>query len=167
MTLTRKARDFYPTESKLTLGMLEFCAPAISGHIKEPCNGQGHISNVLIDKMIGDKIETSDIERNAMFAPNWNECDWTITNPPFSSALPILKQALKFSRQGVIFLTRLSFLEPTYQRSLFWIEHRPDLVIVNPRSSFTNDGKTDSVTTCWICYGNFPFKGIQFIPKTK
>lgn len=163
----RRDRDFYPTESKLTRGMLKFCGPVISGHIKEPCNGQSHISGVLLAVGYGTRVEISDIERPAQFAVYWNECDWTITNPPFNLALPILRNALKFSRKGVIFLTRLSFLEPTYERSIFWDENLPDLVIINPRSSFTNDGKTDSVTTCWICFGDFPFKGVHFITKTK
>ena len=161
----RRLNDFYPTESKLTLGMLDFCASAISGTIVEPCNGAGHISNVLIER--GYTVQASDIERNACSPLNWSECDWTITNPPFNEALPILRNALQFSKKGVIFLTRLSFLEPTYERSKFWTHNIPSLVIVNPRTSFTQDRKTDSVTTCWICYGKFSHSGIQFIEKVK
>jgi len=159
----RRVNDFYPTESKLTLSMLDFCGSAISGLIKEPCNGQGHISDVLRNQ--GYEVQTSDIEKDARNAVNWSECDWTITNPPFIHALPILKYALQYSKQGVIFLTRLSFLEPTYDRSELWKKHIPSLVIVNPRTSFTGDGKSDSVTTCWICFGKFKFSGIQFVLK--
>lgn len=160
----RRSYDFYPTGSKLTLGMLELCGPYISGVINEPCNGAGHISSILIEK--GFTVITSDVEKDARFERNWTGTDWTITNPPFSHALDIMRNARKFSLKGIIFLTRISFLEPTYDRSRWWKENTPDLVIINPRTSFTNDGKTDSTTTCWICYGDFgSVKGIRFIEK--
>jgi hypothetical protein len=164
--MTRKTNDFYPTESKLTLGMLKFCGPYLSGLINEPCNGEGHISSLLIDR--GLSVTTSDIEKNARYEENWSIHDWTITNPPFSHALRILELARKYATRGVIFLVRISFLEPTYDRSKWWQNNPPDLVIINPRTSFTNDGKSDTTTTCWICYGDFgPNKGIRFIEKVK
>jgi hypothetical protein len=160
----RRTHDYYPTEKNLTLGMLNFCGPYLSGTINEPCNGEGHISSLLREH--GLTVITSDIERDARFSTNWLESDWTITNPPFNYALEIMKLAKRFSRKGIIFLTRISFLEPTYARSEWWDSFIPDLVIINPRTSFTDDGKTDSTTTCWICYGDFgPNKGIRFISK--
>lgn len=75
-----------------------------------------------------------------------------VTNPPFKHAFKILENAWDHCN-AVAFLLRLSFLEPTFERSKFLHECPPKQIIVNPRTSFTDDGKTDSVTTAWMIWG--------------
>ena len=165
----RRKNDFYPTESKLTKEMLKIVGQFISGLIYEPCAGKNHIVNELLLRYDFNNIASGDITlgRDACNLKQWpDNIRWTITNPPFKHALKILQNALLKSEKGVIFLTRITFLEPTYDRQDFWTLNPPDLLIINPRTSFTGDGKSDSTTTCWICYGDFGnTQPINFIRK--
>lgn len=164
----RRKNDFYPTQVKLTEGLIGNISSYINtfeDYILEPCNGEGHISNVLKSRFnlvfTSDKVkEKGEFHLDAVDESSWKifeekigRIDWTITNVPFTYALPIIQNALKFSKVGVAILVRLSFLEPTYDRQSFLDENPPDIIIVNPRTSFTEDGKTDSVTTCWLIWG--------------
>jgi hypothetical protein len=80
------------------------------------------------------------------------DIQWTVTNPPFNKAIEILQYAFKYSTHGVAFFMRLSFLEPTKDRTPFLLAHPPTQIIVMPRVSFTGDGKTDSVTCAWFIW---------------
>ena len=74
--------------------------------------------------------------------------DWTITNPPFCNALPILKNAIKYSNKGVAFLVRLTFLEPTKDRYEFFVENPPTGMVVCPRPVFlTPNGYSEEQDT--------------------
>lgn len=168
----RRKHDFYPTELRLTKGLMKLVGSFIEGQIIEPCNGMGHISQILKENnknvITSDIMKGSDWQGDATNELIWKQfpiIDWTITNPPFNEALSILKNALKYSQKGVITLARLSFLEPTYDRTPFWKQYPPNKLIINPRISFTQDGKSDSVTTCWICWGKFDSKHFDIIEK--
>ena len=80
--------------------------------------------------------------------------DWVVTNPPFAQPTNyhIVRHALAHARCGVAMIQRLSFLEPTQDRSDFLVEHPPTRMIVMPRWSYTSNGKTDSVTTAWMIW---------------
>jgi type I restriction-modification system DNA methylase subunit len=70
-----------------------------------------------------------------------------VTNPPFSQAASILYHALGKSERAVI-LTRITFLEGASYRLEFLQHIQKRLsVVVLPRLSFTDDGKTDSATS--------------------
>lgn len=166
--MPRRRNDLYETP-KLLLDCLfdNFKLDVKYLTIFEPCNGNGAISNELTK--LGYKVITADLyeichypmdarnskawssikARNDLFPKH--EIDVVITNPPFTSAEEIATQAISHSTV-VCLLTRLSFLEPTKSRDKFWQLHPPYKVIVNPRTSFTNDGKSDSMTTCWVIW---------------
>jgi hypothetical protein len=143
-------REFYPTGKKLVDILLENIK--LKGRVFECCNGQGHISRYLNNPITND-ITTGFDATNHMY---WNDInpkpDWTVTNPPFSSAIKILYNAVHYSTLGVAFLLRLSFLEPTKDRVRFLSEKPPNKLIVLPRYSFSGDGKTDSVTCAWMIW---------------
>ncbi len=147
----------------------------LSGSVYEPCVGTGMLSKPL--KKMGLQVITNDMDEEVAADHHYDflihfmglhnyqvgQTDWVITNPPFSLALPILENALAIAKVGVAFLLRLSFAEPVdkeskrtpYPRAPFFdgaSHHIPRGVIVNPRYSFTEDGKTDSVTTAWFVW---------------
>ena len=73
--------------------------------------------------------------------------DIIITNPPFSHATEIIKQALKDVDENgfVIMLLRLNFFG-SQEREKFFKENMPESIYVHSRRmSFTPDNKTDSV----------------------
>lgn len=90
---------------------------------------------------------------------NVGKFDWVIGNPPFSQLEPILERSLAHSARGVAFILRLTALEPACKRSergelldYFADNMRFIMPFSGPRPSFTEDGKTDSVTTAWFVW---------------
>lgn len=161
--MPRHPLDQYETPPHYVAPLLELIG-SLRGHsVYEPCVGQGHISrfldgaaHLLTNDL--DPTQRADLHEDARHPEAWRPTttfDWTITNPPFRDELPILKLALAASR-NVAFLARLSFLEPTLTRQVFWCARAPTDVIVLPRYSFrcNDQGKrqTDNVTCCWLIY---------------
>jgi len=162
----RRANDFYPTPAWATRELL--ARVAIKGAVIEPCMGDGAIARVLDDG--GTWVYGSDIDRSrpscsfygdAANRDLWetiqatmpdDKIDWVVTNPPFNRAAEIVPLAFEFAIEGIAMLLRLSFLEPVEDRGAWLNEHPPTELIVLPRISFTNDGRTDSVTCAWMVW---------------
>lgn len=158
----RVESDYYPTPERITEILLN-TVPAIAGSgAFEPCCGQGAISNVL--RRANCVVYESDIlmqdgqERDATTPSFWERhCpQWVVTNPPFSVAEQILPHAFEAATLGVAFLLRLTYLEPTKNRSQWLQEHADRLrfvVPVNPRPQFRRDARgTDSCTCAWFVW---------------
>jgi len=171
---------YYTLQAQTAIDALLRYVP-VAGRIFEPCVGEGHLVLALSRHIEKTVAITNDIDKTveAYYHEDAREShitnaiyDWVVTNPPFSQAFPILKNLLPGARQGVAFLLRLSFLEPTYERGPWLEAHPPDLIIVTPRFSFTGDGKTDSVTTAWFVWytdkhADQFLKGIRVVPKSR
>jgi len=155
--MTRRKNDFYPTPATNTEILLKNVS--VTGTVVEACSGKNHITEVL--QKVGLEVITNDIDvefdAQYHFDAKGNElyntvkADWFITNPPFNQAFPILTKAYEHF-DNIALLLRISFLEPTYERGSWLEAHPPTKLIVLPRTSFTGDGKTDSVTCCWILW---------------
>ena len=155
----RRKNDFYPTASWLTEVLLELY-PSIGGTIFECCSGDLDMARVL-GTISSVTVVTNDIDETkpAMFHVDatksayykW-DFDWIVTNPPFNRAMEILQVSYDHAKVGVAMLLRLSFLEPTKNRSDWLSTHPPTYMIVLPRHSFTGDGNTDSVTAAWMIW---------------
>jgi hypothetical protein len=161
--MPRRPFDFYETPPHYIEPLLALIGPLEGQRVYEPCVGRGHISQYLTSAL---ELRTNDIDRtraadthlDARLLEAWWESelwDWTITNPPFSDELLILNRAIEASR-NVAFLARLSFLEPTRTRAIFWDIYPPTDLIVLPRYSFRLDDRgrrqTDNVTCCWVVW---------------
>lgn len=166
----RRHLDFYPTHRDgghvdYLLSQLPF---RLSGAILEPCCGAGDISEPLRDRGYVtitndiDKTHAADCHKNAAlpetwrrWVNEWGNAEWVITNPPFNLAPQILPLAFDHASKGVIFLLRLSYLEPCGNRVDWMREHSDRLSIIFPpnRISFTGDGNTDNVSTAWFVWG--------------
>lgn len=160
--MPRRALDFYETPPHYIAALLG--EVNIYGTVFEPCVGDGAIARAIHDLRTVRRIYTNDIDRKRKADTHDDArtiegivADWWVTNPPFDGELEILENAL--SQCGnIAFLGRLSFLEPTEERSMLLETRPPTRVIVLPRYSFrlNDDGKkqTDNVTCCWMVWGS-------------
>lgn len=177
----RRHLDQYFTPESATRSLLD--RVKIKGNTFECCSGDGAIYNILNEGVDRTTLcNDIDSEMKAHFHRDAkdtfpNSFDWIVSNPPFSEAFPIVKNAVEHAQIGVAMLLRLSFLEPTYERGEWLSKQPPSLVLVLPRISFTGDGKTDSVTCAWMVWYNTSYwyndmgekidqlKGIYIVPK--
>ena len=167
----RRKNDFYPTPKELTLALREHMGwdGKKSLAFYEPCNGNGDISQILKYNPV-HMVTTADIDPTLRAdylldaTSQWPKditgsyslgMDWVVTNPPFNAAYGIIENLLsnkKYIKTGIAMLLRLSFLEPTNDRAEFLSLIPPTDLLVMPRTSFTKDGKTDSVTCAWMVW---------------
>jgi hypothetical protein len=175
----RRANDFYPTEEALTRDLLRYVP--ICGEVGEVCAGQMDMANVLRNDGCISSVITNDIvphsgldfvsDATQLDSAVWQrEYDYVVTNPPFSVAFDILRNAWVRTRIGVALLLRLSFLEPVGGRydddgKFYWLDdargqwlkdHERDLshmiIFGSSRPSFTGNGRHDNVTTAWMVW---------------
>lgn len=86
-----------------------------------------------------------------------NKYDIIITNPPFKYAKEFILKALDDVKEDgwVIFLLRLNFFG-SKSRKFIWDNAMPVYTYVHhQRMSFRNDGKTDSIEYCHMCFKKF------------
>jgi hypothetical protein len=113
-----------------------------------------------------DSSRIADFHSDAAISESWvafPTVDWVVTNPPFNAALPILKAAQAHARFGVVFLLRLSFVEPTKTREQFLANNPPQRQIILPRWSYKQNNSTDSVTTAWFVWTK-THRAIEIVP---
>ena len=180
--LERVENDYYPTPEAITKALLDVAD--IKGLVFEPCAGNSAISRVLReDSRIIQVIETdltwgkgSRVPRDATLCDFWQYWtedfelypDWVVTNPPFNQAAQILHRSWENSIDGCAFLLRLSFLEPTRERSEM-LKNKADflryIIPVSPRPKFRRDtAGSDSVTCAWFVWDrrwSWQEKGMQ------
>ncbi|WP_414546378.1 hypothetical protein [Nostoc sp. CCY0012] len=158
--------NFYESPSWFTTELLRHVK--LSGVIGEPCVGHGAIASLLRVWPYIESIWTNDIDSDkpadyhydATLPESWDElpaCDWICTNPPYSVyASPIIKNAFKKARVGVVAFLLTSFLEPCDDRADFLEQHPPSLVLTLPRFCFRKDKTgsrwaTDNITiSCFV-----------------
>ena len=158
---------------------------SVSGVIGEPCAGGGNLSNLFPYINGVNKIWTNDIDlsvnadshSDATNPKSWEQfpgTDWIVTNPPFNVAFPILENAYRHARVGVVMFLRLSFQEPTEERGQWLFDHPRHIDLIYPRFKFRKgkDGKnwqTDSmpiVAMVWRKDTDKQFSPVS-IPPTK
>lgn len=162
----RKKLDLYETPLWQTESLLRF-HPDIGGTILDPCAGTGAIARVLTDA--GHTVITSDLDPQhqttlhgdaqtcALYAAV-DPVDWVVTNPPYRMppCFEIVAQAVAHARVGVAMLLRLSFREPTRLRGPWLMTHPVSRILTLPRTSYTQNGRSDSVTTEWCLWMKQP-----------
>ena len=162
----RRPNDFYPTPAALTAVLLDL-VPELAGSAVEPCAGDGAMADALRRSGRLTGVKTNDIlagfgctttsDARDLGAAVWQgTVDWVITNPPFTWSNEILANAWAHAGKGVAMLLRLTFLEPTVARADLLQQLAPflsDMIVFGqPRPSFTDDRRTDSVTTAWLVW---------------
>jgi hypothetical protein len=173
----RRILDSYQTERQAAQVLVDNVK--IRGVVFEPCAGECNIIKILEHVTEITRIYSNDLDAQYHTTFNtdaslplslcWNEVvtgrpDWIVTNPPFSKAHEILKIAIDVANEGIAFLLRLSYLEPTSNRG-DWLQEHADqmtrIIPLNPRPRFRRQeinpktGKhygTDSVTVAWFVW---------------
>lgn len=171
--MPRREHDAYYTPGWMTRALLRY-GPSELVHNKklrifEPCVGDGAIVREFVaagfengnTNDIDPKI-TADFHFDA--AQPWpaehrGRYDWIPSNPPWAMPknkppLPvnILKHALENAEYAVSLLLRITFLEPCENRGEWLQANPPDQIIVLPRYSWTQNGKSDSATGAWMTW---------------
>jgi hypothetical protein len=175
----RREHDFYPTtHAGATEGLLALAPFAITGTVLECCSGQHHMTTVLRESGRFSRVYTNDLvpsleadfHEDARDERVWREVfpevDWIVTNPTFTGALPIVKNARKYARIGCAFYLRITFFEPTIKghdpsrhRGPFLRDFPPNGFLPMSRISHTEDGSTDSATCAWFVWHR-PMPGV-------
>ncbi len=167
----RRQHDFYET-ARWQVDALTDYLPELSGSIWCPCVGDGSLLRRLRENRpdLGpfvtndlDPARAADWHGDAATAMCWNEMrnhygqpDWIIENPPFNVEMRILEYAHQVAKCGVVFMSRISFTEPTRDRGNWLFHHPYDKRITLERYSFTGNGSTDSATTDWLVWAKVP-----------
>ncbi len=158
----RRELDFYPTPPDATQALIDFLKIPKGKTIWECASGEGHMAKVFRDN--GYITIETDIQSGTDFLTTpARECDWIITNPPFSLAEQFIRRANE-SGKPFAFLLKSQYwhsarryplfkeITPTYICPLTW---RPD---------FTGEGNSlmDMIWCIW-CGGEIT----QYIPLNR
>ena len=186
--MNRRHNDKYdtPYAPLIAAPLVDFLGASLRGTVLECCAGDGNLAGAIAD-LRGAKINVIQHDLLTGFdatlfeewADMFDQIDWTITNPPFNLALPILENAWEFSGVGVAFLLPIGWNEPTTTgtraskkngtvgippRAPWLIEHADNLrciMPISPRIRFregeVNPGtgkkyKEDSQTVAWYVW---------------
>ena len=128
----RNKTDFYATPTEVTVALLDFLEDKMlidpPATIWEPAMGNGAMFDVMLDR--GYRVLGSDLHPQVDILPSIDflktntECDWIITNPPFSKATEFIVHALELGKPCAFLL-----------KSQFWhARSRLDLFRENPPS---------------------------------
>lgn len=170
-----RANEFYETPPWATRALVEHVRHSNqpedfewTGTAFEPCAGDGAIARVLEGS--GLQVWTADLDPahqgldlvgDARAPAIWDayraahgghDALWVVTNPPFSQAFPILRQAMDHAELAVAFFLRMTFKEPTRDKAWWLRDHWPDFTIGLPRFSWDDDGNTDMVNCEWMIW---------------
>lgn len=160
----RRVNDFYPTPSNATKALLKRIPFTNRQTVIEPCAGKHAITKELGFRYTYtcdiDPLMEVNLVADMSQVQGWQKAqktfghpfEWVITNPPFNCAIDFAQHGWEYCTVGMALLLRLSFLEPTEKRQQWLMKNPPHQLIVLPRISFTEDGKTDSVTCAWMVW---------------
>ena len=160
----RQKDDFYATPAATTRALLK--KEGFFGRIWEPCCGEGHMSEVLIDE--GYTVESSDLVDRGYGTSKVDFLMETevraniITNPPYKDAEAYVRQAIRLSEFKCALLLRLNFLEGIKRRSLFESDPPVRVYVFSRRQAFMKNGEDYSgrggmMALAWFVWDNrFP-----------
>ena len=137
-TYGRKEKDYYPTPPEVTVALLETLGIPKLFTIWEPACGRGHMVKTM--ESMGYHIIGTDIQNGTDFlkAP-LVDCDWIITNPPFSLADKFIRRCWEHKKPFALLL-KAQYWNAAKRITLFQ-ECRPLLVMpLTWRPDFTGKG---------------------------
>lgn len=113
----RRELDFYPTPPDATQALIDFLKIPKGQTVWECASGAGHMAKVFRDNGY-NTIET-DIQSGTDFLTTpAMECDWIITNPPFSLAEQFIRRANE-SGKPFAFLLKSQYWHSSRRLPLF------------------------------------------------
>lgn len=136
-TADRQPEDLYCTHPAAVRELLKL--ETFSEKVWEPCDGLGHISDVLAER--GLEVRRSDlytrgraIEQLDLLSCNTPWDGDIVTNPPYSAATAFVRKSLELLHPGakVAMWLRILYLESAERKRLF-AEHPPIRVWISSR----------------------------------
>jgi hypothetical protein len=141
----REKDDFYATPPEATHALL--AVEQFYGSVYEPCCGQGHISNVLLNA--GYQVESTDLVDRGFGTPRVDFLmetamrDNIVTNPPYGKlALQFAAHANALARHKVAMLLKLQFLEGVERRAFFAHTPPATVYVFSNRQSLMKNGES-------------------------
>lgn len=139
-TRPRSPQDFYPTPADVTTALMDFLNLDGESRIWEPACGEMDMVRTM--ERLGYKVTATDIKSGVDFlTSNPIECDWIITNPPFTIADEFIKRCRELNKPFALLLKSqywhaakrlrlFSEITPSYILPLTW---RPDFLFKQQR----------------------------------
>lgn len=162
----RAESDFYPTPPEATQALLDFLKLPKGTVIWEPACGEQHMAEVM--RLNGYEVLTTDIQTGTDYlTAERMECDWIITNPPFSLADQFIRRSIEHGKPFALLLKsqywhakkRLALFRsypPAFVCPLTW---RPDF-------TFKQRGKgSPLMDVMWVVWGGC--HDTRYIPLEK
>ncbi len=159
----RTESDFYPTPPDVTEALLRFLNLPPYTRVWEPACGDGHMSKVMTQYDL--VVIESDIRYGQDFLTTEDvDCDWIITNPPFSIADKFVERCIASGKPFALLLKsqywhakkRLKMFRkfpPTFVCPLTW---RPDFL-------FEQEGKhSPLMDVMWVIWNPSPIT--RYVP---
>ncbi len=122
----RSETDFYPTPPEATQALLDFLKLDHESIIWEPACGEGHMLSVMRNNgyiAIGTDINTGS---DYLKVPKI-DCDWIITNPPFSLSQDFINKSIEHHKPFA-FLLKSQYWHAKKRFDLF-NEHKPQYIL--------------------------------------
>lgn len=169
----RNKSDFYPTPPECTQALIDFLGLPKNMVIWEPACGKGDMAKVFQDE--GFKVICTDINQYGFedetldfLTCKTKECDWIITNPPFSLSEEFIEKCISIKKPFAMLLKsqywhskkRLKLFEklpPKYVLPLTW---RPDF-------EFGKRGGSPTMECIWTVWIPGFLRITQYIPLEK
>ena len=146
--------DFYPTPPEATIALLDFLKLPKSTKIWEPACGENHMVQTI--KSMGYSVIGSDIRLGEDFLTiPFKECDWIITNPPFSLSEGFIKRC-RYHNRPFALLLKSQYWHAKKRQSVF-NEIRPNYILPltwRPDFLFKTRGKgAPLMDVMWVVWG--------------
>lgn len=131
----REGSDYYPTPPEATQALINFLGLESGTRVWEPACGEGHMVSVL--EKNGLVVTKSDLMYGEDFLKiPFRECEWIITNPPFSLSEQFIRRCKEYDRPFALLLKsqywhakkRLSIFRETHPSYICPLTWRPDFM---------------------------------------
>lgn len=165
----RVSSDYYPTPPEVTMALMDFLKIPKGSLVWEPACGEGHMVSAL--ECAGMRVIGSDIKTGEDFlSTEKKDCDWIITNPPFSIADKFIERCVEHKKPFALLLKsqywhakkRLDLFrrtEPDYILPLTW---RPDFLFGE------RGGGSPLMDVMWVVWSTSKAKsGALYVPLEK
>ena len=155
----REKNDFYPTPKAATEDLLK--RQKFEGKIWEPACGNGARS-IIMEKQ-GYEVYSTDLinrgygQSGIDFLLERQKFDNIVTNPPFSLAMEFTLKALELSRNKVVMLSKVSYLEGLERREKLFNQKKLEKVLIFSRripfKKANSEGKANGLMAFgWFIY---------------
>lgn len=158
----RRKSDYYPTPQDCTIALVNYLNIPKGTTIWEPACGEGYMSSAL--EQCGYNVISTDIEdygcgyevEDFLESPG-RECDWIITNPPFSLSAQFVEKAISLHKPFALLL-KSQYWHSKNRLPLF-DKHRPKYVLPltwRPDFEFGKRGGSPTMECAWTVWGSEP-----------